>query len=82
MTELHRITADPAQCGGRLCLRGLRIRVGDVLSLLAVGASRQDPIVWLRLPNTRRTELLAWFDNVLPSIISALERGEKLIEVV
>ena len=40
------------------------------------------PIVWLRLPNTRRTELLAWFDNVLPSIISALERGEKLIEVV
>jgi uncharacterized protein (DUF433 family) len=34
-----RITADPDQCGGRPCVRGLRIRVTDVLDLLAAGLS-------------------------------------------
>jgi uncharacterized protein (DUF433 family) len=42
MSELHRITIDPEQCGGRPCLRGLRIRVTDVLDLLAAGASREE----------------------------------------
>lgn len=42
MSETHRITADPNQCGGRPCLRGLRIRVKDVLDLLAAGASREE----------------------------------------
>jgi uncharacterized protein (DUF433 family) len=32
-----RITADPEQCGGRPCIRGMRIRVTDVLDLLASG---------------------------------------------
>ena len=40
MSELNRITVDPNQCGGRPCLRGLRIRVKDALDLLAGGASR------------------------------------------
>jgi uncharacterized protein (DUF433 family) len=34
---LHRITIDPEQCGGRPCIRGMRIRVIDVLDLLASG---------------------------------------------
>jgi len=42
MSELHRITIDPSQCGGRPCLRGLRIRVSDVLDLLAAGADAQE----------------------------------------
>ncbi len=42
MTQLHRITIDPAQCGGRPCLRGLRIRVHDILALLAAGASEAE----------------------------------------
>jgi uncharacterized protein (DUF433 family) len=42
MSELHRITVDPNQCGGRPCLRGLRIRVKDVLDLLAAGANREE----------------------------------------
>jgi uncharacterized protein (DUF433 family) len=42
MSEIHRITVNPAQCGGRPCLRGLRIRVKDVLDLLAAGASREE----------------------------------------
>ena len=42
MSELHRVTIDPEVCGGRPCLRGLRIRVTDVLDLLAAGASREE----------------------------------------
>lgn len=43
MVELmHRITADPEQCGGRPCIRGMRIRVSDVLDLLANGLSPED----------------------------------------
>jgi uncharacterized protein (DUF433 family) len=33
---------DPALCGGRPCIRGLRIRVKDVLDLLAAGATRDE----------------------------------------
>jgi uncharacterized protein (DUF433 family) len=39
MSELHRITFDPDVAAGRPCLRGLRIRVSDILDLLAAGAS-------------------------------------------
>ncbi len=42
MSEIHRITIDPGHCGGRPCLRGLRIRVRDVLDLLGAGASREE----------------------------------------
>ena len=36
---LQRITINSAQCGGRPCIRGMRIRVTDVLDLLAKGLS-------------------------------------------
>ncbi|MBF0145704.1 MAG: DUF433 domain-containing protein [Magnetococcales bacterium] len=32
-----RITITPGQCGGRPCIRGMRVRVTDVLDLLANG---------------------------------------------
>jgi uncharacterized protein (DUF433 family) len=35
----ERITVNPEQCGGRPCIRGMRIRVIDVLELLASGLS-------------------------------------------
>ena len=42
MTQLtDRITVDPEQCGGRPCLRGMRIRVTDILDMLASGVSRE-----------------------------------------
>jgi uncharacterized protein (DUF433 family) len=37
----ERITVDPDQCGGRPCVRGMRIRVSDVLDLLANGLTPQ-----------------------------------------
>ncbi len=33
----QRITVNPRQCGGRPCIRGMGIRVTDVLDLLAAG---------------------------------------------
>ena len=42
MSELHRITVNPEQCGGRPCVRGLRVRVSDILDLLAAGATREE----------------------------------------
>jgi uncharacterized protein (DUF433 family) len=39
MNYLDRVTFDPEQCGGRPCIRGMRIRVKDVLEMLAGGAS-------------------------------------------
>lgn len=42
MSELARITARPDQCGGRPCIRGVRVRVKDILDLLAAGASREE----------------------------------------
>ena len=37
-----RITVNPKQCGGRPCVRGMRIRVTDVLSLLAHNLTREE----------------------------------------
>jgi len=43
MPELSkRITIDPGVCGGRPCIRGLRIRVTDILDMLAGGATRAE----------------------------------------
>lgn len=36
---LSRITIEPGKCGGKPCIRGKRLRVSDVLDLLAAGAS-------------------------------------------
>ena len=42
MSTLDRITVSPDVCGGRPCIRGLRIRVKDVLDLLAAGATPEE----------------------------------------
>jgi uncharacterized protein (DUF433 family) len=42
MTELlTRITVNPEQCGGRPCIRGMRIRVVDILDLFAAGLNSE-----------------------------------------
>lgn len=42
MSQLHRITINPNQNGGRPCVRGMRIRVKDVLDLLAAGVAKEE----------------------------------------
>ncbi len=39
---MDRITYNPSQCGGRPCIRGMRIRVKDVLELLAAGVGESE----------------------------------------
>ena len=42
MSQLHRIAVVPGLCGGRPTIRGMRVRVRDVLDLLAAGANRSE----------------------------------------
>jgi uncharacterized protein (DUF433 family) len=58
MTYLNdRITVDPEQCGGRPCIRGMRIRVTDVLDLVASGLSRRD--ILKEMPDLEEADLKA-----------------------
>ncbi len=41
-SEHARITFDAKQCGGQACIRGLRMRVSDILDMLAGGATRTE----------------------------------------
>ena len=42
MKYANRITFNPNQCGGRPCIRGMRIRVKDVLELLAANVPESE----------------------------------------
>ncbi len=42
MNDLERITINSNQCGGRPCIRGMRIRVKDMLDMLASGATQEE----------------------------------------
>ncbi|HVV00616.1 MAG TPA: DUF433 domain-containing protein [Verrucomicrobiae bacterium] len=55
MKFAERITFDPEQCGGRPCIRHYRLRVKDVLDMLAAGVSE--------------AEILADFDFLEPEDI-------------
>lgn len=46
---LERITINPEQCGGKPCIRGMRIRVTDVLELLANGLTQEQVVEELEI---------------------------------
>ena len=52
-----RITYNPAQCGGKPCIRGMRIRVSDVLDLYAAGLSPDQ--ILAELPDLEPEDLQA-----------------------
>jgi len=52
-----RITVNPKQCGGRPCIRGMRIRVTDILDLLASGLSQEQIID--ELPDLEKEDIEA-----------------------
>jgi uncharacterized protein (DUF433 family) len=54
---MNRITTNPEQCGGRPCIRGIRIRVTDVLDLLAAGLTPQQ--VLEELPDLEAEDITA-----------------------
>ena len=55
--RLKRITVEEGKCGGRPCIRGRRIRVSDILELLAAGASFQE--ILEDYPSLEREDILA-----------------------
>ena len=55
--HLSRITINPQQCGGRPCIRGMRIRVTDVLDLLAAGLSSEQVVE--ELPDLEADDIIA-----------------------
>lgn len=54
---LNRITINPDQCGGRPCIRGMRIRVIDILNLYAAGLNTEE--ILEEMPDLEREDLTA-----------------------
>ena len=57
MELMERITTRPGQCGGKPCVRGMRIRVADVLGLLARGLTPEQ--VLRELPDLELEDISA-----------------------
>ena len=53
----ERITINSDQCGGRACIRGMRIRVIDILELYAAGLTAQE--ILNELPDLELEDLKA-----------------------
>jgi len=52
-----RITHNPLQCGGKPCIRGMRIRVSDILQMLAAGVSSE--VILLDYPDLELADIQA-----------------------
>lgn len=54
---LDRITINPKQCGGRPCIRGMRIRIIDILDLFASGLTAEE--ILEEMPDLEKEDLQA-----------------------
>ena len=54
---LNRITIEPGKCGGKPCIRGMRIRVSDILEMLGEGVSMEE--ILADFPDLEREDILA-----------------------
>jgi hypothetical protein len=70
---LARITINPKQCSGRPCIRGMRIRVSDVLDL--------SQIILLTGGNTSNDRLKEILTFKLSEALNLLSAGEPLVEI-
>lgn len=62
MNLLERITFDPAQCGGKPCIRGMRIRVKDILEMLGSGMAEAEVLAefpYLEADDIRAAQIYA-----------------------
>jgi uncharacterized protein (DUF433 family) len=55
--DTRRITIEAGKCGGKPCIRGQRIRVTDILSLMAAGASHDE--ILADYPSLEKEDLFA-----------------------
>ena len=70
-----RITINPNQCGGRPCVRGMRIRVVDVLDLLASGLSSEQ--ILEEMPDLEIEDMQAIFQYSAHSFTHAVLDGRR-----
>jgi uncharacterized protein (DUF433 family) len=54
---LNRITIEAGKCGGKPCIRGMRIRVSDILELLGEGIGIEE--ILTDFPDLEREDILA-----------------------
>jgi uncharacterized protein (DUF433 family) len=70
MSQMQRITFNPNQCGGRPCIRGLRIRVKDVLDMLAAGETEQT--ILTDFPDLQAEDIRACLEYAAKSVDHAV----------
>lgn len=78
---LERITYNPNQCGGRPCIRGMRIRVSDILEMLAENVSIEEILEDfpdLQPDDIRACLLFAARRTNIPKLIAV---GEMVVEI-
>jgi uncharacterized protein (DUF433 family) len=68
-SHLDRITIDTEVCGGRPCIRGMRIRVVDILALQAAGLSTQE--ILEELPDLQIEDLQAVAEYAAPKTLTS-----------
>ena len=66
LTLLKRITYNPQQCGGRPCIRGMRIQVSDILEMLSKGVSEAE--ILQDFPDLEREDIWACLRFAAPRI--------------
>jgi uncharacterized protein (DUF433 family) len=66
MQLLDRITVRAGQCGGKPCVRGMRMRVADVLGLLAHGLTAEQ--VLKQLPDLERDDIRACLEYAVKEV--------------
>ena len=54
---IQRITVEKGKCGGRPCIRGMRIRVIDIIGFLAAGMSKEE--ILEDFPDLEEDDILA-----------------------
>ncbi len=54
---LDRITIEPGKCSGKPCIRGMRIRVSDILEMLGDGVGMEE--ILADFPDLEREDILA-----------------------
>lgn len=52
----------------------------DFSNMVARGGEAP-PVVWVRIGNTRRATLLAWFEPLIDEIVHLIEEGQRLVEL-
>ncbi len=70
MSQMQRITFNPNQCGGRPCIRGMRIRVKDVLDMLAAGETEKT--ILTDFPDLQAEDIRACLEYAAKSVDHAV----------